>query len=90
MTAPVPTIAENLPYNDAVPGAVLEQDQDRPRRLPRPRAGPRALTSATNQGYDYCSMVTSIDWPQYFEVVYYLYGVGAAEGRARPARAADR
>ncbi len=27
------------------------------------------------QGYDYLSMVTSVDWPQYFEVVYYLYGV---------------
>ena len=27
------------------------------------------------EGYDYLSMVTSVDWPGYFEVVYYLYGV---------------
>ena len=34
------------------------------------------------QGYDYCSMVTSIDWPQYFEVVYYLYGVASRRMRS--------
>ena len=27
------------------------------------------------QGYDYLSMVTSVDWPSHLEVVYYLYGV---------------
>jgi NADH-quinone oxidoreductase subunit D/NADH-quinone oxidoreductase subunit C/D len=27
------------------------------------------------EGYDYLSMVTSIDWPDHYEVVYYLYGV---------------
>jgi NADH-quinone oxidoreductase subunit C/D len=68
--------AANLPYADAVPGAVLE-------------ATPNGLVVAADKlvtlvtylreacGYNYLSMVTSADYPTYFEVVYYLYGVGS-------------
>jgi len=32
------------------------------------------------EGYDYLSMVTSVDYPDYFEVVYYLYGMREPKG----------
>ncbi len=32
------------------------------------------------EGYDYLSMVTSVDYPDYFEVVYYLYGLRRPKG----------
>src|SRR5512146_188400 len=82
MTAPTPTMTQTptaaaagpLPFNDAVPGAVLEQVKTGLVVSPdRVLALARYLRD--QQGYDYCSMVTSIDWPQYIEVVYYLYGV---------------
>jgi NADH-quinone oxidoreductase subunit C/D len=63
-----------LPFNDAVLGAVLESTKNGLVIAPE-----KLLDLATylrdQQGYDYLSMVTSVDWPQYFEVVYYLYGV---------------
>ncbi|PKO21821.1 MAG: NADH-quinone oxidoreductase subunit NuoD [Chloroflexi bacterium HGW-Chloroflexi-1] len=63
-----------LPFDDAVSGAVLEAT---PNGLVV--AADKLLELATylrdQQGYDYLSMVTSVDWPPYFEVVYYLYGV---------------
>jgi NADH-quinone oxidoreductase subunit C/D len=74
MTAPTPTMTETLPYNDAVPGAVLEQAKNGLVVAPD-RVVELARYLRDQQGYDYCSMVTSIDWPQYIEVVYYLYGV---------------
>ena len=44
----------------------------------RQRNCPNWLAICRDQeGYDYLSMVTSVDWPQYFEVVYYLYRVGS-------------
>lgn len=76
MTEPTPSA---LPFNDAVPGAVLEATRNSlvvaADKLP---ALARYLRD--QQGYDYLSMVTSVDWPQYLEVVYYLYGVA----RPRP------
>ncbi len=74
MTAPTPTMTQALPYDDAVPGAVLEQAKNGLVVAPD-RVAELARYLRDQQGYDYCSMVTSIDWPQYFEVVYYLYGV---------------
>ena len=63
-----------LPFNDAVPGAVVESTKNGLVIAPE-----KLIELATylrdQQGYDYLSMVTSVDWPQYFEVVYYLYGV---------------
>ncbi len=74
MTAPVETVMQTLPFNDACPGAVLEQTK--PGLVVAPdRVLELARYLRDEQGYDYCSMVTSIDWPQYLEVVYYLYGV---------------
>lgn len=71
MTEPV---TNALPFSDAVPGAVLETTRNglvvAADKLP---ALARYLHD--QQGYDYLSMVTSVDWPQYLEVVYYLYGV---------------
>ena len=68
------TIQTGLPFNDAVPGSVLESTKNGLVIAPE-----KLLDLATylrdQQGYDYLSMVTSVDWPQYFEVVYYLYGV---------------
>jgi NADH-quinone oxidoreductase subunit C/D len=63
-----------LPFNAAVPGAVLEVSKNgliiAPERLPE-----LATYLRDHEGYDYLSMVTSVDWPDYLEVVYYLYGV---------------
>lgn len=65
---------QTLPFNDAVPGAVLEATKNglvvAADKLPE-----LARHLRDHQGYDYLSMVTSVDWPQHFEVVYYLYGV---------------
>jgi len=65
---------QTLPFNDAVPGAVLEQVKTGLVVAPD-RVLELARYLRDEQGYDYCSMVTSIDWPGYLEVVYYLYGV---------------
>ena len=73
------------PYNEVVPGAVLEATKTGLVVSPDRSSSWRYLRD--QQGYDYCSMVTSIDWPQYFEVVYQLYGVAARRPAdlARPA-----
>jgi len=78
MTAPVETVMQTLPFNDAVPGAVLEQAKTGLVVAPD-RVLELARYLRDEQGYDYCSMVTSIDWPQYLEVVYYLYGVAQSK-----------
>ena len=54
---------------------MLESHQERAGGRGR-QAGRAGTYLRDQQGYDYLSMVTSVDWPQYFEVVYYLYGVG--------------
>jgi NADH-quinone oxidoreductase subunit C/D len=63
-----------LPFSEAVPGAVLEATKDG-----LIVAADKLLDLARYlrdvAGYDYASMITSVDYPQYFEVVYYLYGV---------------
>ncbi len=63
-----------LPFNEVIPGAVLESTKSglvvAAEKLPE-----LALYLRDQEGYDYLSMVTSVDWPQYFEVVYYLFGV---------------
>ena len=74
MTAPVESTTQTLPYHDAAPGAVLEETKNGV-VVAQASAGELALYLRDQQGYDYCSMVTGIDWPQYIEVVYYLYGV---------------
>ncbi len=67
------TSAASLPYNEVVPGAVLEATKTGLVVSPD-RIVELARHLRDQQGYDYCSMVTSIDWPQYLEVVYTLYG----------------
>ncbi len=68
------TATNALPFSDAVPGAVLETTKNglvvAADKLPE-----LARYLRDQQGYDYLSMVTSVDWPQHLEVVYYLYGV---------------
>jgi len=75
------TTDAGLPFNDVVPGAVLEVIEDAlvvsPDRLLE-----LAIYLRDQQGYDYLAMVTSVDWPDYFEVVYYLYNVAGATGDA--------
>ena len=78
-TDAVQTMTPDLPYNDAVPGAILEQAKNG-----LVVAADKLVELATHlrdhEGYDYLSMVTSLDWPQYFEVIYYLYGVSQPKG----------
>jgi NADH-quinone oxidoreductase subunit C/D len=74
MTATVEPMVQTLPYQEAVPGAVLEAAKTGLVVAPS-KARELALYVRDHEGYDYCSMVTSIDWPEYIEVVYYLYGV---------------
>ena len=66
------TTQTGLPFNDVVPGAVLESTKNglvvAAEKLPE-----LARYLRDHEGYDYLSMVTSVDWPQYFEVVYYLW-----------------
>jgi len=73
--ATTPTATAALPFSEAIPGAVTEVT---PNGLVV--AADKLCELATylrdQEGYDYLSMVTSVDWPQYFEVVYYLYQVG--------------
>jgi NADH-quinone oxidoreductase subunit C/D len=81
---------EALPFNDALPGAVLENTKNglvvAPERLLE-----LATYLKTRQGYDYLSMVTSVDWPDYFEVVYYLFGVARPkDGLALKVRLTDK
>lgn len=68
-----PTI-QMLSLNEAVPGAVSEITKSglvvAADKLPE-----LARYLRDQQGYDYLSMVTSVDWPGYFEVVYHLYSV---------------
>ncbi len=68
------TMTSALPFNDAIPGAVLETTPNglvvAAEKLPE-----LARHLRDQQGYDYLAMVTSVDWPQYLEVVYYLCGV---------------
>jgi NADH-quinone oxidoreductase subunit D/NADH-quinone oxidoreductase subunit C/D len=68
------TTQTGLPFNDVVPGAVLESTKNglvvAAEKLPE-----LARYLRDQEGYDYLSMVTSVDWPQYFEVVYYFFGV---------------
>ena len=70
------TTQTGLPFDDVIPGAVLETTKNglvvAAEKLPE-----LARYLRDQEGYDYLSMVTSVDWPQYFEVVYYLYRVGS-------------
>ena len=63
-----------LPFSDAVPGAVLEAS-DKGLIVSAEKLLELARRLRDREGYDYLSMVTSVDWPSHFEVVYYLYGV---------------
>jgi len=63
-----------LPFSDAVSGAVLEVDRGGLVVAPDKLLA-LAQHLRNHEGYDYLSMVTSVDWPEHFEVVYYLYGV---------------
>ncbi len=82
------TTQTGLPFNDAIPGAVLESTKNglvvAAEKLPE-----LARYLRDQQGYDYLSMVTSVDWPQYFEVVYYLYRVGLSSADAATAAPAS-
>src|SRR5512138_3220899 len=76
--APVP-VAVQHPYNQAVPGAVLEVTPNglvvEPGKLLD-----LARYLRDHEGYTYLSMVTSVDYPAYIEVVYYLYAVAPKGG----------
>ena len=76
------TTQTGLPFNDVIPGAVLESTKNglvvAAEKLPE-----LARYLRDQEGYDYLSMVTSVDWPQYLEVVYYLYRVGSFSSERR-------
>ena len=73
------TTQTGLPFDDVIPGAVLESTKNglvvAAEKLPE-----LARYLRDQEGFDYLSMVTSVDWPQYFEVVYYLFGVVQPKG----------
>jgi NADH-quinone oxidoreductase subunit D/NADH-quinone oxidoreductase subunit C/D len=73
---PVETLVAEatLPFSDAVPGAVIEETKNGLVVAPD-RLLALAKHLRDHEGYDYLSMVTSVDWPAHFELVYYLYGV---------------
>ncbi len=75
------TAAENsIPFGDVVPGAVIEAT-DQGLVVAPDKLIEFARYLRDQEGYDYLSMVTSVDWPDYFEVVYYLFGVARAHKR---------
>jgi NADH-quinone oxidoreductase subunit D/NADH-quinone oxidoreductase subunit C/D len=73
------TTQTGLPFNDAVPGAVLETTKNG-----LVVAADKLVALATylrdHEGYDYLSMVTSVDWPRYFEVVYAFFSTSHPKG----------
>jgi NADH-quinone oxidoreductase subunit C/D len=86
----VPPAEQAVPFSEVVPGAVLEVTKDGLVVAPD-----KLIDLATylhdREGYDYLSMVTSVDWPGYFEVVYYLCGVSQPrEALALKVRLADK
>jgi NADH-quinone oxidoreductase subunit C/D len=82
------TTQTGLPFNEVIPGAVLESTKNglvvAAEKLPE-----LARYLRDQEGYDYLSMVTSVDWPQYFEVVYYLYRVGSLSSDTATRRHGD-
>ena len=72
-TQEAPAVAAH-PFNQAVPGAIQEVTPNGLVVAPD-KLLDLAYYLRDHQGYDYLSMVTSVDYPSYFEVVYYLYGV---------------
>jgi NADH-quinone oxidoreductase subunit C/D len=71
-----PAVEDALPFSQAVPGAVLEVAKNGLVVAPD-KLLDLAAYLRDHEGYDYLSMVTSVDWPAYLEVVYYLYGAAA-------------
>ena len=70
-----PVVAEGAaPFSEAVPGAVLEVTKNGLVVAPE-KLVDLASYLRDREGYDYLSMITSVDWPGNLEVVYYLYGV---------------
>jgi len=67
------------PLGEAVPGAIQAEENGA-----LIVAGDKLVELGTHlrdsEGYDYLSMVTSVDYPDHFEVVYYLYGMRQPKG----------
>jgi len=66
-------------FHEAVPGAVQAEENGT-----LIVAADKLVELGTHlrhrEGYDYLSMVTSVDYPDYFEVVYVLYGMRQPKG----------
>ena len=82
------TMQTGISFNDVVPGAVLDSTKNGLVVAPE-KLLDLASYLRDKQGYDYLSMVTSVDWPQYFEVVYYLYRVGSLSSDTETRRHGD-
>lgn len=65
--------------NEAVPGAVLAEENGA-LIVSADKLVELGTHLRDQEGYDYLSMVTSVDYPDYFEVVYYLYGMRQPKG----------
>ena len=80
-------VAESLPYNDAVPGAVIGRDGDA-LVVDRDKLVELARYLRDHEGYDYLSSVTGVDNLTHpkrkdvdrFEVVYHLYSIKRGGG----------
>lgn len=91
------TVDTALPYNDAVPGAVLGSwaaDSDQALVVAPDKLLPLLTYLRDKQGYDYLSSVTAVDYSAYkgkartgvagrYDVVYHLYSTGKGGGPLR-------
>lgn len=97
LVAPVADAANSLPYNDAVPGAVIgtwAEDTDQALVVAPDKLLPLLLHLRDREGYDFLSGVTCVDYSAYkgkartgikerFDVVYHLYSTKQGGGPVR-------
>jgi NADH-quinone oxidoreductase subunit D/NADH-quinone oxidoreductase subunit C/D len=67
------------PLGDAVPGSV-QAEENGATIVAADKLVELGTHLRDHEGYDYLSMITSVDYPDYFEVVYYLYGMRQPKG----------
>src|SRR5512143_1765185 len=85
MIKDAPAVPAQPANKEPVPGAILEATPNGVVVAPE-KLLDLARYLRDEQGYTYLSMVTSVDYPTHFEVVYYLYGV--AQGVETPVKPA--
>src|SRR5215207_2124247 len=94
---PEATVESSLPYNDAVPGAVIgvwAEDTDKALFVAPDKLLPLLTHLRDHEGYDFLSGVTCVDYSAYrgkaragiterFDVVYHIYSTKKGGGPVR-------